>query len=51
MDCVRCLKPATDEIHGPVEDCTECKDFPGEEKAHHEFQPPTPGKSNSSRPL
>lgn len=38
MNCVRCLKPETDEIHGPVEDCVECKQRPGEEKAHHAFQ-------------
>lgn len=38
MDCARCLKPAEDEIHGSVENCTECKVHPGEERAHHKFE-------------
>jgi len=38
--CERCLKPARDEIHGPVETCRENgRGGCNEPKAHHAFQP------------
>ena len=38
--CERCLKPARDEIHGPVETCRENgRGGCNEPKAHHAFRP------------